>query len=205
MIDRHWGRLIINKAKFEFEDHAWATVNRHARLPDAGRRVLEITINQYLLFCRVDKRPRNSEIKVELESLAKKAAVLSRALNKLSREAMMELMMLTNFPSLNNLDAEIVGLSNLATNAAQAVDKQHPGGNPRNRNWLITQAAIIYEIHSGRKFAALGAEHAKDFIYDLLHAAGIPEDGKIRAIDDVIRACLTGPLVDTSASMYIAG
>jgi hypothetical protein len=202
-MDRHWNRLINNKAKFEFEDHAWATVNRHAILPDAGRRVLETTINLYLLFCRVDERPRNSEIKDELKSFAKKAAALSRALNKLSRGATMELIMLKDFTSLNNSDEVIIGLSNLATNAARALGEQRRGPKARNRNWLITQAAIIYEVYSGRKFADLVEEHAKDFVYELLYAAGIPKDKNIRAIDDAIHACLTGPLADTSASMFI--
>jgi hypothetical protein len=187
--------------KFEFDDKDWAELNRHADLPDDARRELESSIYLYLVFCLRAGITAQQNIKNKFKHVVKKTDELSQALDDLSRRNLTHNMHLGD-PILIKHKAAIADLRGWAAQMEEAWGRQPTGPKSRNRDWLIREAAMIYNGYAKTPFNDFpNKEH---FIFELLEIAGVnttqkpPDAGHAakgrrrdggRAIELVIRAC----------------
>lgn len=191
---------IPRQLKFEFDDKDWTTVNCHADLPDDARRELESSIYLYLVFCRGAGITAQQNIKNKFKHVVKKTDKLSLALDDLSRRDLTHKMHLGD-PTLIKHKAAIADLRVWAAQMVAAWGRQPTGPKSRNRNWLIREAAMIYNGYAKTPFKDF--PNREQFIFDLLEIAGVNtrqkppaghtakgrrRDGR-RAVELVIQAC----------------
>lgn len=199
-------------APFQFNDDEWREIiNRQAKLPDSARELIAETVSFYKCFCDTEKgEPRPHDVKDELAGLAKKAAVLVEAIDKLSNRARRELMgsipasesgsPLFALALLSERRAQAGALVDWAQTAAATLNRKSPGADSRNLGWFICRLVSLYKKQSNRRFEDLQAKDF-NFIFGTMKVARI-KAGSDRTIKKEIRACLVKLGQEISAGKF---